>query len=176
MHRTLLVLALGLVPAWAAGPTPVKRGAYLVTLMGCNDCHTPMKMGDRGPEPDLARMLSGHPSALVMPPAPAFDPKDPWAWHGAVTNTAFAGPWGVSYAANLTPDTATGLGAWSEQDFVTSLRAGKHAGKGRPILPPMPWQGIGQATDEDLKAIFAFLRSIRPIANAVPDPSAPAHP
>src|SRR5437870_2909027 len=80
------------------------RGAYLVTIGGCNDCHTPLKMGPKGPEPDRDRMLSGHPQSLVMTPPPKQAPNGPWMWSGAVTNTAFAGPWGISYARNLTPD------------------------------------------------------------------------
>ena len=90
-----------------------------------------------------------------------------------MTMTAFSGPWGVSYSANLTPDDETGLGKWTEKTFIDALRTGKHLGKGRPILPPMPWQGIGTATDSDLKAIYAYLRSIKPLKNAVPDPIEP---
>src|SRR5262245_16734482 len=82
-----------------AGPTPAQRGAYLVGAMGCNDCHTPWKLGPKGPEPDMTRELSGHPAELVMPPAPK--PSGPWTWSGGVTNTAFAGAWGTSFTANL---------------------------------------------------------------------------
>jgi hypothetical protein len=181
MHKSLLILAISLIQGagWSAqpgSPALIQRGQYLVTIMGCNDCHTPLKMGAQGPEPDMTRMLSGHPAAMTLPPAPSLGPDNPWAWHGAATNTAFAGPWGVSYAANLTSDPETGLGHWTEQTFITALRTGKHAGKGRDLLPPMPWRGIGQATDADLKALFAFLQSTRPIVNAVPDPVAPAQP
>ena len=100
------------------GADRVARGAYLVSAMGCNDCHTPFKDGPKGPEPDMSRALTGHPADLVMPPAPSL-PRGPWTWSGAVTNTAFAGPWGVSFTANLTPDVETGLGAWTD---VTTLR------------------------------------------------------
>src|SRR5215218_2717649 len=68
----------------------VARGKYLVTIGGCNDCHTPWKMGAKGPEPDLTRALSGHPSNVVMP-APKKSSDGLWVWSGAVTNTAFAG-------------------------------------------------------------------------------------
>ena len=152
----------------------VERGRYLVSAMGCNDCHTPWKMGPKGPEPDMTRMLSGHPAALKMPPAPAA--QGPWLWSGAATNTAFAGPWGVSYAANLTPDQNTGLGIWREEDFVGAIRTGKHFGVSREILPPMPWSAFRNLTDEDLKSIYAFLRTIRPVSNLVPDPQPPAAP
>jgi hypothetical protein len=159
----------------AAAPSPVsshvQRGAYLVRIAGCNDCHTPFKMGESGPEPDTSRALSGHPEGLVLPPPPAL--QGPWAWAGTATNTAFAGPWGVSFAANLTPDRETGLGAWTEETFITSLRTGRHEGRGRPILPPMPYRFIGSATDEDLRAIFAYLASLPAIRNRVPQPVDP---
>jgi hypothetical protein len=158
----------------------VERGQYLVTITGCGDCHTPMKMGPNGPEPDRAQLLAGHPSGLAMPPAPVA--QGPWLWSGAATNTAFAGPWGVSYAANLTPDQETGLGIWTEDLFIKAMRSGKHWGQARPILPPMPWQNIAAMTDDDLKAMFAYLRSIpadnNPVPNAVlapvPGAGAPA--
>jgi mono/diheme cytochrome c family protein len=149
-----------------------ERGAYLVRMFGCSDCHTPLKMGPKGPEPDMTRSLSGHPETLVMPPAPALGPG-PWVWVGSGTNTAFAGPWGVSFAANLTPDRETGLGAWTAQTFKDALRRGRHEGQGRPILPPMPYQALGTATDEDLEAVFAYLRTLPAIRNRVPQPVDP---
>lgn len=152
----------------------VARGQYLVRFGGCNDCHTPFKLGPQGPEPDMSRQLSGHPSTLVMPPPPAL--KGPWVWAGAGTNTAFAGPWGISYTANLTPDKETGLGNWTEEQFMMALRTGRHEGKGRPILPPMPWKFVGSLTDADLKAVFAYLRSIPAISNKVPAPVDPEEP
>ena len=161
----------------AAGVTPevkkarVERGAYLVTMMGCNDCHTPWKMGAQGPEPDMARALTGHPQDMVLPPPPPA--SGPWIWHGAATNTAFAGPWGVSFTANLTPDPETGLGKWTEDMFLATMRTARHQGKGRPILPPMPVKMIGKANDEDLKSIFAYLQSLAPVKNRVPAPLDP---
>jgi len=154
----------------------IERGAYLVTVASCNDCHTPFKLGPAGPEPDLSRLLSGHPAELDMPPAPTL-PEGPWVWVGAGTNTAFAGPWGVSYARNLTPDPETGIGNWQEETFVQAMRTGRHLGvpDARMILQPMPWPGIGQLTDEDLSAIFAYLKSIPPISNRAPE-SVPAPP
>lgn len=151
----------------------VKRGEYVVTIGSCNDCHTPWKMGAKGPEPDFTRRLSGHPAEMVMPPAPK--PTGPWLWAGAATNTAFAGPWGVSYAINLTPDPDTGLGSWTEQMFVGALKSGKHMGVSRPILPPMPWQAFRNFSEEDLKAMFAYLRTVPPIKNRVPDPVFASH-
>ena len=151
---------------------PIERGRYLVTLTGCGDCHTPLKMGENGPEPDTALFLAGHPESLEMPAPPALE--GPWVWAGAGTNTAFVGPWGVTYAANLTPDENTGLGIWTEEMFVQAMRTGRHMGQSRPIQPPMPWPGYAQATDEDLQAIYAYLRSLKPIENRVPEYRSPS--
>lgn len=167
---TIGSLVLGLSPALSHAETSpqARRGEYLVTVGGCNDCHTPLKMGAHGPEPDPLRLLSGHPQDVVVTPAPALS-GGPWTWAGSATNTAFAGPWGVSYAANLTPDPETGLGRWSEAQFVATLKSGRHLGVSRPILPPMPWQNAARMREEDLRAIFAYLRSLTPIRNRVPD-------
>ena len=167
------IMTRAVAPPPTASPNArVARGAYLVQTMGCNDCHTPLKMGPRGPEPDMARALTGHPSELVMPPAPAL-PPGPWLVVAAATNTAWAGPWGVSFTANLTPDMDTGLGSWTEQMFIDTMRTGRHQGKGRPVLPPMPVQMLAAANDEDIKSIFAYLQSLRPVSNRVPAPIDP---
>jgi len=149
------------------------RGEYLVTVGGCNDCHTPLKMGARGPEPDMSRMLSGHPEQFVIT-APAALTSEQWMVASAPTNTAHSGPWGVSFTANLTPDQNTGLGIWTEEMFIKTLRTGRHMGVSREILPPMPWFNYGRMTDADIKAVYAYLRSIPAIHNRVPDPIPPA--
>jgi hypothetical protein len=120
----------------------------------------------------MSRMLSGHPQDLVVTSAPA-PAGAPWEWAGASTMTSFAGPWGVSFTANLTPDPETGLGKWTADTFLTAIRSGRHEGQGRPILPPMPWPMYRNATDEDLRAIFAYLQSIPPVYNRVPQPLDP---
>ena len=104
------------------------RGKRLVDTHDCHACHTPMKMGPKGPEPDMAMALSGHPEKLVMPPPPKLD--GPWGWVGSSSNTAFAGPWGITYAINLTSDPDTGIGKWREEDFVLAMKTGKHLGVG----------------------------------------------
>ena len=157
---------------YAAAPSlpsngQIKRGEYLVKAAGCADCHAPWKMGAKGPEPDLSRGLSGHPQQLALSPAPKAEA--PWTWSAVATNTAFAGPWGVSYASNLTPDMETGIGSWRPENFLKALRTGKHAGAGRPIMPPMPWMAYRNFTDADLKAIYLYLRSRPAVRNSVPD-------
>ena len=154
----------------------IERGLYLVTMGGCNDCHSPKKMTPNGPVPDGARLLSGHPADEKLPAIPPniFGP-DKW---GAITNnnlTGWVGPWGTSYASNLSPDPETGTGAWNEELFIRILRTGKFMGAGRDILPPMPWQEFAKITDADLKAIFAYLKSLKPVKNQVPA-SVPAPP
>jgi hypothetical protein len=151
------------------------RGQYVATVSGCHDCHTPKKFGPQGPFFDSTRMLSGHPATDPLPPidVKALQPGH-WVLF-APDLTSAVGPWGISYAANLTPDSATGIGAWDEATFVKALRTGKHLGmeNGRPILPPMPWQTISTMTDEDLKALYTFLRTVPAISNRVPGPVPP---
>jgi hypothetical protein len=160
-------------PRVAPDPNPaIARGAYLVRAMGCNHCHTPFKMGPNGPEPDMSRELSGHPEALTMPPAPKL-PEGPWVWTAAGTTTACAGPWGVSFTANLTPDPETGLGRWTPETFIATMRTGRHEGKGRHLLPPMPFENIAALNDDDVRALFAYLQSLKPLRNRVPAPIDP---
>lgn len=180
----MTLLQLGMLPvsasfaggnetaAPAADDVVIARGKYLVTTSGCNDCHTPWKMGENGPEPDMSRMLSGHPEYLLMPKAPQL-PHGPWSVVVARTNTAWAGPWGVSFTANLTPDKETGLGKWTLRNFIETIRTGRHLGRGRVILPPMPIPMYKHMTDEDLTAIFRYLQSIPPVNNRVPVPIPP---
>ena len=155
----------------------VRRGEYLATFGGCSDCHTPKIMTPNGPAPDASRLLSGHPANAAVAPVPAgVLAPDQWM---AMTNsdlTAWAGPWGVSFAANLTPDAATGIGGWTADQFTKAMRTGKHLGVGRPILPPMPWFDIAVLNDQDMKALFAYLRSIKPVSNPVPPPIPPRGP
>lgn len=153
-------------------PAAVIRGEYMVNTMGCHDCHTPWVMGPQGPEPDMTRALTGHPQDMKLPPAPTL-PAGPWVWIGAGTNTAFAGPWGVSFTANLTPDKETGLGDWTVEQFIATIRTQRHLGKGRPVLPPMPAKVYANLTDEDLRALFAYLQSLAPVKNRVPAPIDP---
>ncbi len=162
-------------PAAAKGKNAAaERGRYLVTLGGCNDCHSPKVFTPQGPHPDEARLLSGHPADQKMPAVPQ-GLIGPNQWGAVTTNdlTGWVGPWGTSFSANLTPD-KTGTGGWTPEIFIKIMRTGKHMGEGRPILPPMPWQDYGKLTDADLRAIFAYLQTLKPIANSVPPPVPPS--
>ena len=97
-------------PAAADKAAKIKKGEYLTTIMGCNDCHTP---GTFYGAPDFDRKLSG-------------------------SDIGWKGPWGVSFARNLTPDAETGIGYYSEDEIVHSFRTGIKP-NGGPMLPPMPW-------------------------------------
>lgn len=167
-------LACGLfnATAFAADTSLVKRGAQLVAYGGCVDCHTPFKMNSNGPEKDIARGLSGHPEEIHLPPSPKLD--NTWNWAGSATMTAFVGPWGTTYASNLTPDRETGIGTWREKDFIQAMRSGKHVGVARPIMPPMPWQAVSSLPEKDLRAIFAYLTAQPAVKNRVPDYVPPA--
>lgn len=146
----------------------IKRGAYLVAVIGCNDCHSPKHIGPQGPEIDTLNMLSGFPSNRPIPTA---DPKE--IQNGSIVFngdlTATVGPWGTSFAANITSDD-TGIGTWTEEQFKNVLRNGKYKGMNgsRMLMPPMPWQNFRNLTDGDIQAIFYYLRSTRPFKNVVP--------
>jgi hypothetical protein len=150
-----------------ASADQVARGKYLVLIQDCNGCHTPFVKG----EPDMTRMLQGHPASEKVTP-----PKLPAGWDVSIssTNTAWMGPWGTSFTTNLTPDMETGIGKWTPEMFVNAIKTGKHLGAGRAILPPMPWKMYSNATEADLRAIFAYLRTVPPISNKVPAPLPPA--
>jgi len=173
---TIVTLALageatpvGSPSSTASHEQSVARGQYLVRIAVCNDCHTPWAFDpDLGmPRPDMTRMLSGHPAGG----------PDPQGTLGAQdsaligpTFTSFKLPFGTIYSANITPDADTGIGSWTEEMFVNAFRKGRHmGGDGRGILPPMPWMWLRNLTDEDLRSIYAYLRSVPPVRNAVPD-------
>jgi hypothetical protein len=151
-----------------AGESQLKRGEYLVGVLGCDDCHSPKVMGASGPDIDRSRRLSGHPASSNLPPPPSLG-EGPWGVAATLDLTAWSGPWGITYAVNLTPDQNTGLGIWTEEMFVKMIRTGKHMSQSRPVLPPMPIAIYRNLTDDDLKAVFAFLHSLPPVSNQVPD-------
>jgi hypothetical protein len=151
----------------------VQKGKFLVAVGDCNICHSPKVMTNMGPMPDTTRLLSGHPADdKVGEIDPAMYSSGRWAFVD-MSFTAWVGPWGISYPANLTPDPETGLGNWTEDLFIKAIRTGKHMGVGRPLLPPMPWPALNNYDDADLKAIFAYLHSLPAVHNQVPEPVTP---
>lgn len=161
------------VASYGGYESQVKYGEHLVTIGACNDCHTPKKMTPKGPKDDTELLLSGHPANM---PAPDVDRAEIERKGLGVTSTltAWVGPWGISYSANLTSD-STGIGNWTESQFMLALREGKWKGiaTNRQLLPPMPWDRYKFMTDDEIKAIFAYLKSTRPIKNVPPAASVP---
>lgn len=149
-----------------------KMGEYLVNAIGCDDCHSPKVMGPQGPQVDMDKRFSGHPANMPLGPVDPTSTKS-WMLFNPIL-TAFVGPWGVSYSANITSD-ETGIGNWTEQQFFKAIRQGKYKGMdgGRMLLPPMPWQNFAKLKDQDIRAIFAYLKSTKPVENRVPAPVAP---
>lgn len=148
----------------------IQRGSYLVNAIGCDDCHSPKRMGAHEPEIIPELRFSGYPSSAPIQKADTNVVKQGWMLFGPDLTTA-VGPWGQSFAANLTSD-STGIGLWTEAQFIKALREGKYKGMDntRPLLPPMPWFVYKNMTDDDLKSIFAFLKSTKPVKNVVPAP------
>ncbi len=129
----------------AAAQTPVERGRYLANLAGCSHCHTP---GHFLGKVDMTRALGGSDVGFGIP-----------------NLGVFVGP-------NLTPDKATGLGRYTDAEVTTLLRTGTRP-DGRILAPAMPWREYSTLTDADMKALIAYLRSLKPISNAVPGPFGP---
>lgn len=161
-------------PAYGGFESQVAWGKHLVAIGGCHDCHTPKKMGPRGPEDNMEIALSGSPSQL---PVPVVDRKDIEGKGLMVmgNSLSFVGPWGISFAANITSDSTTGIGNWTAEQFKNVFKTGKYGGApgGRDLLPPMPWQNVAQMTDDELEAVFAYLQSTKPVHNIVPQPQPP---
>ena len=148
----------------------VERGKLITEIYGCVDCHSPkIKEGEFFVN-DPDRLFSGHPSENKLP---QFPPEiiGPDKWRGLFTDsmTAWGGPWGISYSANLTPDMETGIGKLSEKDFVSVLTLGIHSNMNRKLMQPMPWKEISQLDDNNLKAIYHYLKSVKPVKNKVPE-------
>jgi mono/diheme cytochrome c family protein len=119
---------------------PVKRGAFLVTMAGCKDCHTPADKGQPLPNMELAG------------------------------GQIFEGPWGRVATPNLTQD-PSGIPYYDEALFLQAIRTGYV--RARPLNQIMPWSQYGGMTDEDLKAIFAYLKSVKPIHHVVDNDEPP---
>ncbi len=147
----------------------IERGGYLVNTIGCADCHSAKIFGPMGPMVDTNTHLGGHMEGDISDKV-NIDALSNWALFN-FSLTATVGPWGISYAANISSD-ATGIGNWTEEQFFRAMKEGKYKGlaNSRDLLPPMPWQNFAHMKDEDLKAIFAYLKSTKPVNNIVPQP------
>jgi mono/diheme cytochrome c family protein len=168
----LFTISIAALAACGSSTADVSRGKQLVAMGGCADCHTPKAFDPKlgMPVPDMTRFLAGHPEGAPDPQA------QPGQTDMAVigpTFTSFKTGFGVVYARNLTPDKETGLGAWTADQFIQMMRTGHRQGTGRVLLLPMPWMNLAHSSDEDLRAIFAYLQSLPPVHNAVPDPKVP---
>ena len=152
----------------------IKEGHRLVTTLGCNDCHSQKKMTDFGPVPDQSFLLSGHPEDQKLADYDSeITNSGQWVLFSG-SGIVAVGPWGTSFASNLTPH-ETGIGKWSFEQFKKAMKEGKSKGLdgGRMLLPPMPWVGYQSLNDNELWAIFRYLQSISPVNNRVPSPMPP---
>lgn len=150
-----------------------QRGEYLVGILGCHDCHSPKKMGPQGPELIPELLLSGYPADRPFGKVNKAALAEGWAlFNGDLT--VGVGPWGATFAANITSD-ASGIGEWSLEQFTRALTQGKAKGleEGRPLQPPMPWFNYVNMEKEDIEAIFTYLQSTNPVRNVVPAPIGP---
>jgi len=148
----------------------INRGSYLVYTMLCDDCHSPKRMGPNGPEIIPELRLSGSRQNGKLPPVDVSEIKKGWTLFNE-DFTSIAGAWGVSFAGNLTSD-ETGIGNWTEEQFKKAITKGKYKGldNSRTLLPPMPWPQFSILNDADIKAIYTFLKSTKPVKNVVPAP------
>ena len=141
---SICVVTLGLHGALAPGAlaADVARGKYLVSIAGCNDCHTPGYFFGKA---DGSRYLGGSDVGFEIPNL------------------------GIFHGPNLTPDKETGLGGWTDEQIVTAFTTGKRP-DGRELAPVMPWRAFANFSKEDVAAIVAFLRTLPPVHNKVAGP------
>ena len=144
-RRLATVMAVSFWASAASAESLIERGKYLVTVMGCGDCHTP---GALHGKPDTAHALSGSDVGFAIPGR------------------------GVFYGRNLTSDKKTGLGDWSEDQIIIAFTTGVRP-DGRQLAPSMPYKGFASLNAADAQAIAAYLKSLPPVENAVPGPFGP---
>lgn len=151
----------------------IERGKYLVESIGCDDCHSPKTLGPYGPEIIDSLRFSGYPADRPFQPYDKINLQQGWTLFNPDL-TSSVGPWGQSFASNITSD-ETGIGNWAEENFIRAMREGLYKGieGSRPILPPMPWFAYKNLSDNDLKSIFAYLKTTKPVHNIVPAPIPP---
>jgi len=132
----------------------IDRGAYMIELLGCGSCHT---NGAFDGEPDMTKGLAGSSTGIAF--TTPLDEKYP----------------GIVYPPNITPDEETGIGNWSDRQIANAIRAGIGSHGDRHIVT-MPWQGYSRLSDDDVGAMVAYLRRIKPITNRVPKDVKPGQP
>ena len=148
----------------------IERGKRLVELGGCSMCHTPKIKTAMGYRPDKDRFLSGYPEDKDLPNLPYAEVVAGESDRSFYTTdaTIWVGRWGVSFAPNLTPDPETGIGAWTEDDFINVFRGNQHFPEGQEIVTPMPINVYSQLSFFELRSIYIYLQTIEPISNEVP--------
>lgn len=148
----------------------IEKGQSLAVVHGCVFCHSPKIVDNNELVPDPERLFSGHPSGNKLPDIPeGMIGENKWFGLYTAGFTAWGGPWGISYSSNITPDKETGIGNWTQQDFLTVIRLGIHSSFRRGLMPPMPWEEINKVSDEDLISIFQYLKTVKPVKNKVPE-------
>jgi cytochrome c553 len=149
----------------------IETGKALVEQWKCNFCHSPEIAGTEGPMPDPARLLSGHPQGEAIPDMSDMIITSPeyMEFLDNLDTTVWATDNRIVFSSNLTPDNETGIGTWNETTFIETIRQGQHAGLGRRLKYPMPWQELAELDDAQLVAIFAYLSSVKPVSNKVPE-------
>ncbi len=140
-----VMAAIGGIVGAASAETQIERGKYLVTIGGCTDCHTP---GSLLGKPDMARFLGGSEVGFAIPGL------------------------GVFPGRNLTPDKETGLGNWTSKQIITAITTGVRP-DGRILAPIMPWRELAHLSKSDQLALVAYLKSLKPVKNAVAGPFGP---
>jgi mono/diheme cytochrome c family protein len=138
------IVATSVATAQAA-QSQIERGKYLVTVGGCSDCHTP---GTFLGHPDVSKFLGGSDVGFAIPGL------------------------GVFAGRNLTPDKETGLGNWTTAQIVKAFTTGIRP-DGRTLAPVMPYEAFAHLTHSDALAIAAYLKSLKPVNNAVAGPFGP---
>jgi hypothetical protein len=147
----------------------ISSGETLVLEGKCNFCHTPEVATD---DKNYGKILYGHPAQEKIPEIPGV-PVGSQQWMEFVTNlgsTVWIAGNTIVFSANITPDKKTGIGKWSESDFINTIRTGRHPGWKRELNKPMPWLDYAKLTNEQLSAIYAYLMSQQPVKNKVPEP------
>lgn len=159
-------------PGAKPGADQVEVGMALAEEWRCSYCHTPEVAGPGGklmPDPD--RLFMGHPADEPVPEIPDMVMTSPeyMEFLDNLDTTVWATDNRIVFTANLTPDDETGIGTWTEEDFISTIRSGRHQGVGKRLKYPMPWQELAALDDEELAALFAYLRTVKPVNNKVPE-------